>query len=164
MTTILSRDDGCTRGVGAALARTLPVSPARALRVFLKGDLGAGKTTLVRGLLQALGETRTIKSPTYSLLETYERDLWHVVHLDLYRLAEPRDLIALGLSDHDHEGSLWLIEWPERGEGVLPQADLEVALEGAASGHRIRLEAQTQLGEQWLEKASVEPEFSPAER
>ena len=164
MTTILSRDDGCTRGVGAALARTLPASPARSLRVFLKGDLGAGKTTLVRGLLQALGETRTIKSPTYSLLETYERDLWHVVHLDLYRLAEPRDLIALGLSDHDHEGSLWLIEWPERGEGGLPQADLEVALEGAASGHRIRLEARTQLGEQWLEKASVEPEFSPAER
>ena len=163
MTTIVSKDDDCTRGVGAALARTLPRSPARSLRVFLEGDLGAGKTTLVRGLLQALGETRTIKSPTYSLLETYERDHWHVVHLDLYRLAEPRDLLALGLSDHDHEGSLWLIEWPERGAGVLPQADLEVVLEGAPTGHQIRLEAQTQLGEDWLQKASGEPEFSSAE-
>ncbi len=163
VTTIVSKDDECTRRVGAALARTLPASPARSLRVFLKGDLGAGKTTLVRGVLQALGETRTIKSPTYSLLETYERDRWHVVHLDLYRLAEPRDLVALGLSDHDHEGSLWLIEWPERGEGVLPQADLEVVMEGASTGHRLRFEARTQLGEEWLQKASGEPEFSSAE-
>lgn len=163
MISILSQDDAATRALGAALARTLPPPPARALRVFLRGDLGAGKTTLVRGLLQALGETRVVKSPTYSLLETYERDPWLAVHLDLYRLAEPRDLLSLGLSDHDHAGALWLIEWPERGEGVLPQPDLEIVLEGATAGHRLRLSARTTEGEAWLEKVSMEPEFSSAE-
>jgi tRNA threonylcarbamoyladenosine biosynthesis protein TsaE len=164
MTTIISKDDHCTRRIGAALARTLPASPARSLRVFLRGDLGAGKTTLVRGLLQALGETRTIKSPTYSLLESYERGPWHVIHLDLYRLAEPRDLGPLGLADHDHEGALWLIEWPDRGRGVLPQPDLEVMLEGASDGHRLVFSARSPLGEAWLQQASKEPEFSLAER
>ncbi len=164
MMTIHTRDDGHTRSLGAALARTLPVSPARSLRVFLKGDLGAGKTTLVRGLLQALGETRTIKSPTYSLLETYDCGPWHVIHLDLYRLAEPRDLGPLGLADHDHEGALWLIEWPERGEGALPQPDLEVVLEGASEGHRLGFAAHTPLGAAWLQQASKESEFSTAER
>ncbi|MBM4214826.1 MAG: tRNA (adenosine(37)-N6)-threonylcarbamoyltransferase complex ATPase subunit type 1 TsaE [Gammaproteobacteria bacterium] len=163
MIRLLSPDDECTRRFGAALARTLPRPPTRSLRIFLKGDLGAGKTTFVRGLLQALGETRTVKSPTYSLLETYERGPWRIVHLDLYRLAEPRDLVSLGLPDHDHEGALWLIEWPERGEGVLPQPDLELVLEGSSTGHWVSVEARTPLGAEWLHQASREPEFSSAE-
>lgn len=162
MITLMSYDEQTTRSLGGALARVLPIPPARALRVFLRGDLGAGKTTLVRGVLQALGEQRTVRSPTYSLLETYERDAWHVVHLDLYRLTSPQDLLGLGLVDHDHEGALWLIEWPERGEGMLPTADLEVVLEGASNGHRVRFESRTSLGAEWLEKASREPEFSSA--
>jgi tRNA threonylcarbamoyladenosine biosynthesis protein TsaE len=87
-----------------------------------------------------------------------------VIHLDLYRLAEPRDLGPLGLADHDHEGALWLIEWPDRGRGVLPQPDLEVVLEGASDGHRLVFSARSPLGETWLQQASKEPEFSLAER
>jgi len=161
--TLISRDEGCTQGLGAALARTLPIPPDRSLRIFLRGDLGAGKTTFVRGMLQALGETRTIKSPTYSVLETYERDPWHVVHLDLYRLSDPRDLGPLGLADHDYARALWLIEWPERGERALPQPDLEIFLDGAPSGHSLRFEARTQIGAEWVLSVSREPEFSAAE-
>lgn len=162
MITLMSRDDAFTRSLGAALARTLPTPPPRSLWIFLRGDLGAGKTTFVRGLLQGMGETRTVKSPTYSLLETYERSAWHVIHLDLFRLAEPRDLGPLGLSDHDQEGALWLVEWPERGEGALPQPDLEIFLEGHSSGHSIRLESRTPIAREWLSKVSSEPEFSAA--
>lgn len=163
MTTVMSSDDERTRALGGALARALPPPPPRALRVFLRGDLGAGKTTFVRGVLQALGESRTVRSPTYSLLETYEREAWHVVHLDLYRLTSPQDLLTLGLADHDHEGALWFIEWPERGAGALPEADLEIVFEGTPTGHPIRFESRTALGAQWLQKASMEPEFSSAE-
>ena len=162
--TLLSRDDGCTQRLGAALARTLPTPPDRSLRIFLRGELGAGKTTFVRGMLQALGETRTIKSPTYGILETYELDPWHVVHLDLYRVSDPRDLGPLGLADHDHAQALWLIEWPERGERALPQADVEIFLDGANSGHSLRFEGRTQIGTEWVLRVSREPEFSAAER
>ncbi|MBM4191718.1 MAG: tRNA (adenosine(37)-N6)-threonylcarbamoyltransferase complex ATPase subunit type 1 TsaE [Gammaproteobacteria bacterium] len=164
MITIASRDDEFTRGLGAALARTLPTPPRRSLRIFLRGDLGVGKTTFVRGLLQGMGETRTVKSPTYSLLETYEHSPWHVVHLDLYRLVEPCDLDRLELSDHDYEGTLWLIEWPERGEGALPQPDLDIFLESRLTGPLIRLVGQTPIAEEWLRKVSKESEFSSAGR
>jgi tRNA threonylcarbamoyladenosine biosynthesis protein TsaE len=160
---LMSRDEESTQRIGAVLARTLPAPPDRSLRIFLRGDLGAGKTTFVRGVLQALGETRAIKSPTYSVLETYERDPWHVVHLDLYRLGDSRDLGPLGLADHDHAQALWLIEWPERGEGVLPQPDIEIFLDGSPSGHSLRIEGRTPIGAEWVFRVSREPEFSAAE-
>jgi tRNA threonylcarbamoyladenosine biosynthesis protein TsaE len=158
-----SRSDAETQGLGTALARTLPETPPpRALRVHLSGDLGAGKTTLVRGLLQGRGVVGAVKSPTYGLLELYELPPWQVLHLDLYRLADPHDVAALGLADHDQPFTLWLIEWPERARGALPGADVEVILQGASSAHKVLLEGLTETGSKWLSRACLESEFSSA--
>lgn len=165
MIRLFSASDIETEALGAALARSLPSEvPPRALRVYLRGDLGAGKTTLARGLLRGLGVEGRIKSPTYSLLEVYAASPWQVLHLDLYRLSDPDDVAALGLADHDIGHSLWLIEWPERAHGVLPQADLDVHLCGARDGHEIVCEACSSVGSEWLNRASSTPEFSPPER
>ncbi|MFM2109985.1 MAG: tRNA ((37)-N6)-threonylcarbamoyltransferase complex ATPase subunit type 1 TsaE [Pseudomonadota bacterium] len=162
--TVTSLGDAQTQRIGAALARGLPTDPpSRALRVYLQGELGAGKTTLVRGLLRALGVTGSVKSPSYSLLESYACPPWRVLHLDFYRLSDPQEVLALGLADHDERHTLWLVEWPERGESMLPAADLIVRLSGAASAHRLAFEAHGSVGESWLRRVSQEPEFSDAE-
>lgn len=147
----LSTSESSTAAIGARLAANLPTElPGRALRVHLSGDLGAGKTTLVRGLLRALGVEGTVRSPTYSLLEHYRAGPWELLHLDLYRLASPEDLLALGLADHDNAGAVWLIEWPERAAAVLPRADLEIRLSIDPAGHRVELRALGQVGAAWL--------------
>lgn len=98
--------------------------------IYLYGDLGMGKTTLVRLMLQSLGYTERIKSPTYGLLESYEIGELQILHLDLYRLEDPEELEYLGLRDLHSEQSLLLIEWPENGIGALPLADLSISLSG----------------------------------
>lgn len=120
------------------------------LLVFLRGDLGAGKTTLVRGLLRGLGWQGTVRSPTFTLVETYPLDSVQVAHLDLYRLVDPEELEFLGLRDLLGSRSLVLIEWPERGEGWLPTADLEILIQHAEHGRNIQLVAGSQAGEQVL--------------
>lgn len=150
---LMSGDEQTTERIGAALARALPaVPPPRALRAYLSGDLGAGKTTLVRGLLRALGVVGAVRSPTYSLLEHYQAGQWDVLHLDLYRLGAPEDLLALGLADHDGPHALWLVEWPEQAGPGLPRADLSLRLSGDSAGHRIAAEAGTEFGRSWLSK------------
>ena len=109
--------------------------------VYLQGDLGAGKTTLVRGLLRGLGYQGAVRSPTYTLIEPYDDVEPPVVHLDLYRLADPEELDYLGLRDLLERPRLILIEWPERGAGALPPADLLVVIEHAGERRRIRLGA-----------------------
>lgn len=109
--------------------------------VYLRGDLGAGKTTLVRGLLRGLGYQGAVRSPTYTLIEPYDDVEPPVVHLDLYRLADPEELDYLGLRDLLERPGLILIEWPERGAGALPPADLEVMIEHAGEHRQIRLNA-----------------------
>ena len=153
---LLSPTEEATAALGAALARALPPTPPpRALRLYLTGDLGAGKTTLVRGLLRQLGVQGAVRSPTYSLLEHYAAGGWQLLHLDLYRLGAPQDLWGLGLADHDGERSLWMIEWPERAALVLPAADLELRLQGARAGHSIALQARSEPGERWLESLGL---------
>ena len=105
-----------TLALGAAAARSLP-SAAGLFVVELTGDLGAGKTTFARGLLQALGVTRPVRSPSYGLMELYDVAGRQVLHLDLYRLHDPEELENLGLRDYHQAGSLWLVEWPDRGGG-----------------------------------------------
>ena len=115
-----------TAALGAAVARSLRERPG--LVVFLEGPLGAGKTTLARGLLRALGVVGAIRSPTYTLLEPYDIGDRTLIHLDLYRLKDEHELEPLGLRDYSPSSCWWLVEWPERGGARLPQADLRIVL------------------------------------
>lgn len=105
--------------------------------ITLSGDLGAGKSTFARGALRALGVTGPIKSPSYTLLETYSLATVTVVHLDLYRLKDPAELEYLGLADYHRPGHLWLVEWPEHGGNRIPRADLQFEFTIGPTGHRI---------------------------
>lgn len=116
------------------------------LLVFLHGDLGAGKTTLVRGLLRTLGHGSAVKSPTYTLIESYQLPALQVHHLDLYRLADAEELEWLGLRDLLDGDSVCLIEWPERGAGALPAADLELTLSYQGTGRRVAVRALSETG------------------
>lgn len=145
-----SGDEADTERIGAALSQTSPDRVSRALCVHLRGDLGAGKTTLVRGFLRARGVTGPVRSPTYGLLERYATPQGSVLHLDLYRLRDPAEVLALGLRDHDLPGDVWLIEWPERGDGQLPPADLRIELQAAQPVHGLTLYAASAEGGLWL--------------
>jgi tRNA threonylcarbamoyladenosine biosynthesis protein TsaE len=125
--------------------------------VHLEGDLGAGKTTFVRALLGALGVGERIKSPTYSLIESYRVGDLDVHHLDLYRIADADELEWLGLGDLWTPGALVLIEWPKRGRGALPMADLVVHLAHAGEQRKLVAEAHTALGETLVAALSVVP-------
>ena len=144
-----------TEALGAKLASALPARPDSLTVVFLTGDLGAGKTTLSRGFLHAAGVTGAIRSPTYTLLETYETSVATVVHLDLYRLQDPTELEPLGLRDLALPGHLWLIEWPERGAGWLPSADIQVSLAIESGGHRIEASGVSIYGKAWLARLAA---------
>lgn len=124
--TLLLNDAAATERLGAQLARHLQGRGAGV--VYLEGDLGAGKTTLARGFLRALGVTGAIRSPTYTLIEPYRIGELDVLHLDLYRLQSPDELLNLGVSDYPPERCLWLLEWPQRGTGRVPPADIRVRL------------------------------------
>jgi tRNA threonylcarbamoyladenosine biosynthesis protein TsaE len=126
-----------TEALGARLLGTAPPRDTPCRVVFLRGELGAGKSTFARGALRALGVQGPIKSPSYTLLETYELPAITAVHLDLYRLHDPEELEHLGLPDYHRPGFLWLVEWPERGEGRLPAADLQLQFSVGSDGHRI---------------------------
>lgn len=127
---------------GSRLAACLPPTGV----VFLEGNLGAGKTTLVRGVLRGAGYRGPVKSPTYTLIEPYDVGARSYAHLDLYRLGDPEELEYLGLRDLLAEGRLLLVEWPERGRGMLPVPDLLLHIEYAAGGRDITLQAGTPAG------------------
>jgi len=139
-----------TEAIGGRLARALPTEHPQALQVLLHGDLGAGKTTLARGFLQALGHSGVVRSPTYTLVESYALGAVTVVHVDLYRLRDPDELEGLGLRDLAIAGHVWLIEWPQRGGHWLPAADLEVSLVAHPAFHSIDFQASSPAGAQWL--------------
>lgn len=138
-------DPEATDALAAALAASRPASAV----VYLHGDLGAGKSTLARAWLRALGITGPVRSPTYTLVERYPlAEGGEALHLDLYRIGDAGELEFLGLDDAD--ARLWLVEWPERGAAALPAADLEVALEVSGSGRGCRLAFRGAAGAAWL--------------
>jgi tRNA threonylcarbamoyladenosine biosynthesis protein TsaE len=141
-----------TEALGAKLARARPVHRDALAVIYLTGDLGAGKTTFARGFLHALGVTGAIHSPTYTVLETYETAAATVVHLDLYRLRDTAELEPLGLRDLAVPGTVWLIEWPERGTGGLLPADIQIRFSVEVEAHAIVLDGLSDLGSAWLNR------------
>ncbi len=132
-----------TEAAGAALAQALSVTEGAI--VFLEGDLGAGKTTLARGLLRALGLTGAVRSPTYTLMEPYQVAGRGVLHMDLYRLQDPAELWELGLDSYPPARTVWLVEWPERAATLLPAPTLRVHLQHVGAGRLMSVEGEPAL-------------------
>jgi tRNA threonylcarbamoyladenosine biosynthesis protein TsaE len=131
--------------LGARVAELIRQAPG--FLVFLHGDLGAGKTTLVRGLIRGLGHTGAVKSPTYTIVEPYELPGLDVYHFDLYRLSDPEELEFIGARDYLESGALCLVEWPEKGQGMLPEPDLMIDIEHLDDSRRLHLTASSGPGE-----------------
>jgi tRNA threonylcarbamoyladenosine biosynthesis protein TsaE len=149
-------DEAATLALGARLARALPADAAP-LVLYLHGELGAGKTTLARGVLRALGETGPVRSPTYSLVAEYQPGGQRVLHLDLYRLESPGELAALGLADYLPGSRLWLIEWPQKAQGEgLPAPDLHLHLEPLGMARRALIEPGSPQGTRWAAAAAAD--------
>ncbi len=150
---IFLKDSSETELLGALLWRVLPEK----CLVFLSGDLGAGKTTLIRGLLRAAGHNGVVRSPTYSLVEEYRLGERNVFHFDLYRLKEPEELEWMGMSDYLNQSSLCCIEWPQMGLGFLPNADVTIDIAVQADARLIEInilatEVKNKLEDLWKNK------------
>ncbi|MCX7094527.1 MAG: tRNA (adenosine(37)-N6)-threonylcarbamoyltransferase complex ATPase subunit type 1 TsaE [Methylobacter sp.] len=128
-------DTAATERFGAKLWAALP---SKCL-IFLHGDLGAGKTTLVRGVLRAAGYTGAVKSPTYTLVEEYTIDGRKLFHFDLYRVADPEELEWIGIRDYFEQDCICFIEWPDRGKGFLPEPDMTINLAADGAGRSINI-------------------------
>jgi tRNA threonylcarbamoyladenosine biosynthesis protein TsaE len=143
-------DEAAMQALGRAIAALI----RGGVTLYLHGELGAGKTTLARSILQGLGVTARIKSPTYTLVEPYDFDAnGHVrtaYHFDLYRLADPEELEYLGVRDYFVPEAVVLVEWPERGAGMLPAADVHIHIDYAGKGRKIRFEPGGGGRHQWI--------------
>jgi tRNA threonylcarbamoyladenosine biosynthesis protein TsaE len=139
-------DEAATLRLGAALA--VGVEPGRTL--FLSGDLGAGKTTLVRGLLRALGVAGRVKSPTYPLVELYRLSRLHFYHFDFYRFKNEAEWQDSGFREYFNAQSACVVEWPERAGALLPAPTLAIQLDVTGTGRRARLSAPSPAGAGWL--------------
>ncbi|WP_421844254.1 tRNA (adenosine(37)-N6)-threonylcarbamoyltransferase complex ATPase subunit type 1 TsaE [Marinobacter algicola] len=138
-------DEVATENLGRGLA-TVVVQAGQRATVFLEGNLGTGKTTLSRGVMRGLGHEGAVKSPTYTIVEPYEHLSPPAYHFDLYRLGDPEELEYMGIRDYFQGQSLCLIEWPERGQGILPEPDLWIRLSVNGDGRRALVSAVTVVG------------------
>ena len=142
-------DEAATLALGGDIARGLRPG----ITVHLQGDLGAGKTTLVRGVLRALGHVGRVKSPTYTLVEIYNLPAFELYHFDLYRMNDPREWMDAGFREVANGNTVSLVEWPEKAAGLLPPPDLRMLLQVCDDGREVRLMAETVLGKECLNEA-----------
>jgi tRNA threonylcarbamoyladenosine biosynthesis protein TsaE len=150
---VVTPDD--MRALGRALGSALRAAGPGALVIAIEGDLGTGKTTFVGGVLAGVGLTGATRSPTYTLIEPYEAAGQQLYHIDLYRLANAREVEALGIRDLLTSSSVLLIEWPSRGAGMLPPADLDLFIEyvpGSEQGRVLTLRAGSSAGDKLVEQ------------
>lgn len=124
--------------------------------VFLQGNLGAGKTAFVRGCLRAAGHQGAVKSPTFTLVEEYSLQERMLYHFDLYRVADPEELEWMGMRDYLRPDSICFIEWPEKGAGLLPLADIEIAIDIQGTARNFQFQAHTEVGRQVLDRFNPE--------
>ena len=145
--TLILADEAATVAAGEALGQAcLKAGMAEGLVFFLGGQLGAGKTTFSRGVLRAFGHRGAVKSPTYTLVEPYEFSTERVYHFDLYRLGDAEELEYMGVRDYFGPGSLSLVEWSERGAGVLPPPDLQIDIQLQGAGRALKFTAVSAVG------------------
>lgn len=148
-------DSAATEALGAALAKAFPGAGAGAA-VHLRGELGSGKTTCARSFLHALGVAATVRSPTYTLVDTYSVGSLTCVHVDLYRVQTLTEVEELGLRDMTGPGYLMLIEWPEKGGVAVPPADLQLQLVYRGAARWAALSAATPMARTWLAKLVID--------
>lgn len=153
----LLHDEAGTAALGAALARAL----APGLAIYLHGELGAGKTALTRALLHAAGHQGHVKSPTYTLAEPYRITLAgravNLIHFDLYRMGSPEEFLDAGFREDFDGDNVCIVEWPEKGEPVLPPPDLSIFLTVAGAGRHVKLQASSESGQSCLQRLHFLP-------
>jgi len=150
-------DESATQALGRALARAL----GPGLVIYLQGDLGAGKTALTRALLHAAGHKGAVKSPTYTLSEPYRIELdgrtVNLIHYDLYRMSSPEEFLDAGFREDFDGKNICVVEWPEKGEPVLPPPDVQILLSVRGLGRTVELQALSELGLLCLERLHYPP-------
>ena len=148
---VILPDERATLALGAALAGVLEPG----LTIYLRGDLGAGKTTVVRGALRALGHQGPVRSPTYTLVEVYAVSRLDLHHFDFYRFHDPREWIDAGFRESFNGRTVGLIDWPERAGGLLPPADVEIDLALHEAGRSAVLTSKSLRGQKCLEQVEA---------
>lgn len=141
-----------TLALGAAFAGGL----APGMVIYLTGDLGAGKTTFARGVLRGLGYAGKVRSPTFTLVEVYKFSRLYLYHFDFYRFTDPRELGDAGFREHFNPASVCLVEWPEKAAGVVPAADIRIALKLAGQGRELAIDADTEAGRRCIRELQKE--------
>lgn len=145
-------DEAKTQALGIALAKAV----APGLVIYLHGDLGAGKTELTRAMLNGMGHTGRVKSPTYTLIEPYEINLNQmpviVAHFDLYRMADPEEFLDAGFREYFNTSNICIVEWPEKGDAVLPPPDIHITLTVTNNGRNVELNSLSENGDICLDR------------